>query len=60
MKVFKKWVLNWRIRQTLRLLERIDKAMVDLKMPRWKRRQIWRDFIKSRKKRLQVTHFLGD
>jgi len=60
MKFLKNWLLKRRIKQTLKMLEKIDRAMISLKLPRWKRRQIWRDFIKSRKRRLQMTDYLKD
>ena len=59
MRLFKNWLLKKRIKQTVKLLARIDQMMIALKMPRWKRKQMWRDFIKSESQRENVINLLN-
>lgn len=47
MKFFKKWRLNRQITKAVALLAKIDKGMVVVGMPRWKRRQIRKDFLRA-------------
>jgi len=58
LKAFRKWRLKRNIAKTKNLLTKINKAMKITKMPRWKRKQIWRDFIKSEKNRAGMFDFL--
>lgn len=46
MKALKKWRLNRRITKAVVLLAAIDKGMAAMGMPRWKRRQIRKDFLR--------------
>ena len=41
-----------------KMLRRIDITMQSLNMPRWKRKQMWRDFIKSEDQRTNVLKIL--
>lgn len=59
MRLFKNWLLKRRIKQAVKLLARIDNTMSALQMPRWKRKQIWRDFIKSESQRNNVIKILN-
>jgi len=59
MRPLKNWLLKRRIKQAVKLLARIDKTMSALQMPRWKRKQIWRDFIKSENQRENVIKILN-
>ena len=59
MRLFKNWLLKRRIKQSVKLLAKIDQTMSALKMPRWKRKQMWRDFIKSESQRENVIKILN-
>jgi len=59
MRFIKIWLLRKRIKQAKRLLEKVDKTMKALNMPRWKRKQIWRDFIKSEHQRRNIIEILN-
>ncbi len=59
MKLIKNWLLRKQIKQAVKLLQKIDGTMKSLDMPRWKRKQIWRDFIKSGKQRMNVIKILN-
>lgn len=59
MRPFKNWLLKRRIKQSVKLLARIDRTMKALEMPRWKRKQMWRDFIKSESQRENVIKILN-
>lgn len=41
-----------------KMLKRIDDTMQSLNVPRWKRKQMWRDFIKSEDQRTNVLKIL--
>ena len=41
------------------LLFRIDVIMRKMNMPRWKRKQMWRDFVKSEAQRKNMISVLG-
>ncbi len=47
MKFFRRRRLNRQIDRTIRLLSKIDKGMAALGMPRYKRRQIRKDFLRA-------------
>jgi len=53
------WLMKRRIKQTIKILRRVDKLMVAMNMPHWKRKQIWRDFIKSQTGRNVIINFLN-
>ncbi len=59
MKFIKNWLLRRKIKQAIRVLARIDAMMKSMRMPRWKRKQMWRDFIKSESQRMNVIDFLN-
>jgi len=44
-KLYQKWLFNRRVKKAVWLLKKIDKGMKQ--HPRWKRKQFWKDFIKS-------------
>lgn len=46
------------INTAAKMLKRVDITMRLLNMPRWKRKQIWRDFIKSADQRANVLKIL--
>lgn len=46
MSIFRKWLLRRRIRRARALILKIDEMLSAMKAPRWKRRQLWHDFIK--------------
>lgn len=41
-----------------KMLKRIDDTMQSLNVPRWKRKQMWRDFVKSEDQRTNVLKML--
>ena len=59
MKFIKRWFLKRKIRHAIKILAGIDNMMKSMKMPRWKRKQIWRDFIKSESQRMNVLNLLN-
>ena len=59
-KRFKEKRLKRKIGQLYRLLLGIDKAMKSLGWSRQRRRQLWRDFIKSEANRSRVVKIFGD
>lgn len=46
MKHFHKWLLRRRIKRAQSLILKIEATLCAMKAPRWKRKQIWADFIK--------------
>lgn len=58
MKSFKEWRLSRQIDQAAELLAKIDRTMKALRMPQWKRKQMWRDFYKSEEARKNVIKIL--
>jgi len=59
MRAIKNWRLRRRIKQAVKLLAKIDATMRALGMPRWKRKQMWRDFIKSESQRMNIINILN-
>lgn len=59
MKFLHKWLLRRRINHTIRLLKKVDTTMKALKMPKWQRKQMWRDFIKSEQNRMGMIDLLN-
>jgi len=59
LKSYRTWRLKKRIRQAQWLLWRIDKIMKAMNMPRYKRKQMWRDFVKSENQRKNMISILG-
>lgn len=57
--MFKKWRLRRRVKQAVNLLAKIDRMMKALGMPRWQRKQMWRDFIKSESQRMNIISILN-
>ena len=53
------WLLKRQIKQAIKILARVDKTMNALRMLRWKRKQIWRDLIKSEKQRMNIMNILN-
>jgi len=47
MKFIKKWIFNRRVERAVMLLAKIDKGMAVMGMPRYKRRQIRKDFLRA-------------
>jgi len=47
-------MLKRRIKKARTLLRKIDAGMRMMGMPRWKSKQIWRDFIKSADVRQEI------
>jgi len=60
MRAIKKLILKRRIKRTVFLLNKIDATMRAMSMPKWKRKQIWRDFIKSESQRMNVIDILNE
>ena len=56
--MIKRWVLRRKIKQAVKLLAKIDMMMIALKMPRRQKKQMWRDFVKSEKQRMNVIEIL--
>lgn len=47
MKFIKKWIFNRQIERAVMLLSKIDKGMAAMGMPRYKRRQIRKNFLRA-------------
>lgn len=47
MKFIRRWLLNRQIDKAVNLLAKIDKNMAKMGMPRYKRRQIRKDFLRA-------------
>jgi len=58
-KSYRMWRLKRKIRQAQWLLSRIDAIMKAMNMPRYKRKQMWRDFVKSENQRKNMISILG-
>ena len=56
---YREWRLKRSIQRAAWLLKRIDLIMKRMNMPRQKRRQMWRDFIKSENQRKNMISILG-
>lgn len=50
---------NWIVKISLRLLRDLDSNMIKARYPRYKRRQFWRDFIKSSQHDTVVQKLVG-
>jgi len=59
LKSYRKWRLQRQLRKARLLLFRIDFIMRKMGMPRYKRKQMWRDFIKSEAQRKNMINVLG-
>ena len=46
---------SWRVRSGIRVVKELDDIMKKAYWPRYKRKQFWREFIKSRQKALLVS-----
>lgn len=57
---YRKWRLQRSLDKARLLLLRIDVLMKRMDMPRQKRRQMWRDFIKSESQRKNMISILGN
>lgn len=57
---FRGWRLQRNLDKARLLLLRIDVLMKRMDMPRQKRRQMWRDFIKSENQRKNMISILGN
>jgi hypothetical protein len=60
MKVFREWLLRRRIKRAQSLILKVEDALCAMKAPRWKRKQVWRDFIKVRSGRESVLNILNE
>jgi hypothetical protein len=60
MKYFRRWILKRRIKRAQSLIQKIEDTLCAMKAPRWKRKQIWRDFIKSPGGRKAIMQILGE
>lgn len=48
LKAYHRWLMKRRIRKARRLLAAIDRGVKRVGMPRATRKQMWRDFVKSK------------
>lgn len=60
MKHFHRWLLNRRIKKAQSLLLKIEDTLCAMHAPRWKRKQIWRDFIKTSTGRTAILKILSE
>ena len=60
MKRFKRWRLKRNYMKSVLLLEQVDKAMIALNLPRYLRKQLWRDFHKSPARRMDLFDTIKD
>ena len=61
MKRYKRWLMKRRINRAVMLLVKVDESMKSMNMPRYLRKRIWRDFIRSPMRRMDIINVLkGD
>ena len=60
LKRYKRWRLRRKIRTAVRLMISIDHAMIRLGWPHYQRKQVWKEFIKSRHGRESVIDVLKE
>jgi len=60
MKLFHKWLLRRRIKKAQSLILKIEDTLCAMNAPRWKRKQIWRDFIKTNSGRETILTILNE
>jgi hypothetical protein len=58
MKFFRKWLLRRRIKRAQSLILKIEDTLCAMNAPRWKRKQIWSDFIKRKDGREAMLNIL--
>ena len=58
MKRYKQWLMKKRIHKAVELLIKVDVAMKAMNMPRQARKQVWRDFVKSPARRMDILNVL--
>jgi len=56
---YRRWRLGRQLQKAKLLLFRIDVIMGKMGMPKYKRKQMWRDFIKSEAQRKNMINILG-
>ena len=59
MRRYRRWLMKRRIKKAFALLKKVDIAMKAMNMPRHLRKQMWRDFIKSPTRRMDMLNILG-
>jgi homoaconitase/3-isopropylmalate dehydratase large subunit len=57
---WKRWIFKRRVRSAIRLLARIDHSMSAAGFNRAERRQVWRDFIKTKDGLQRVVDFMAE
>jgi len=55
---WRRLILRRRIRRAQSLILKIEATLCDMNAPRWKRKQIWRDFIKTNSGRAAILNIL--
>lgn len=58
MRFFRKWLLRRRIKRAQSLILKIEDTLCMMNAPRWKRKQIWSDFIKRKDGREAIMNVL--
>ena len=58
MKRYKQWLMKRRVNKAIVLLVKVDSAMKAMNMPRYLRKQIWRDFVRSPARRMDILNVL--
>jgi len=53
-RAYRRWLLKRRIRKAQRLLILVDAGIKKIGMPRYKRKQLWRDFAKMKADHAEV------
>lgn len=60
MHLLRRWILKHRIKRAQLLIQKIEDTLCAMNAPRWKRKQIWRDFIKTESGRSAIYSILGE
>jgi hypothetical protein len=60
MHFLRRWILKRRIKRAQSLIQKIEGTLCAMNAPRWKRKQIWRDFIKTEGGRAAIMNILGE
>jgi len=59
MKWYKEWLMKRRINKAAMLLVKANDMMKAMNMPRHIRKQIWRDFVRSPARRMDIINVLN-
>ena len=59
MRRLRMWVFRRQVKRARYLIQKVEDTLCAMNVPRWKRKQIWRDFIKTEDGRAAIVDILG-